>query len=64
MIPLKSGDNVRIKGSEKNSDIIYKIRKIKKSQDGTTLYLLKSKLSAITLLFYETKNVHLEKADE
>ena len=60
---LKPGDNVKIVGSEKDSNLIYKIRKIKKSQDGTTLYLLKSESSAITLLFYETKNSYLEKVD-
>ena len=61
MPALKPGDNVRIISSEKNSSVIYKIRKIKKSQDGTTLYLLKSETSAITLLYYETEGSHLEK---
>ena len=61
MPEFKQGDNVRIVGSE-NPNLIYNIRKIKKSRDGTTLYLLKSESSAITLLFYEAKNAHLEKS--
>lgn len=63
MSALKSGDAVRIIEFEKNPGIIYKIKKIKKSQDETTLYLLKSESSAITLLYYEGKDSHLEKIE-
>ena len=61
--PFKKGDNVRIIDSEKNSKLIYNIKKMKKSDDGTVLYLLKSDDSAITLLYNESKESHLEKVD-
>lgn len=66
-IPHESGftkdDLVRIIDSKKNSDIIYKIKKMKKSRDGTKLYLLKSESSKILLLYYESTYSHLEKVD-
>jgi DNA-directed RNA polymerase subunit RPC12/RpoP len=60
---FKSGDLVKIVESGKPSDIVYKIRKMKKSQDGDTLYLLKSDNSDITLLYHESLNSHLERAN-
>jgi DNA-directed RNA polymerase subunit RPC12/RpoP len=60
---FKSGDLVKIVEPSKSSDIIYKIRKMKKSQDGDTLYLLKSDASDITLLYHESLNSHLERAN-
>jgi len=60
---FEKGDLVRIIDSEKNSDIIYKIKKTKKSHDGTKMYLLKSKSSKISLLYYESTNSYLEKVD-
>ena len=62
-IGFKKGDLVRIIDSEKNSDIIYKIKKMKKSHDGTKLYLLKSTSSKILLLYYEDPFSYLEKVD-
>jgi len=60
---FEKGDLVRIIDSEKNSDIIYKIKKTKKSQDGTKMYLLKSEPSKISLLYYESTDSHLERVD-
>jgi len=60
---FKKGDLVRIIDSKKNSDIIYKIKKMKKSHDGTKMYLLKSESSKISLLYYESTYSHLEKVD-
>jgi len=62
-IGFKKGDLVRINDSEKKSDIIYKIKKMKRSHDGTKLYLLKSKSSKISLLYYESPYSYLEKID-
>ncbi len=62
-ICFKKGDLVRIIDSEKNSDIIYKIKKMKKSHDGTKLYLLKSTSSKISLLYYESPYSYLEKVE-
>ena len=60
MSAFKPGDKVRIIDSKKKSSPIYNVKKIKKSQDGTTLYLLKSESSVITLLYYESEDSHLE----
>ena len=60
---FEKGDLVRIIDSEKNSDIIYKIKKTKKSHDGTKMYLLKSEPSKISLLYYESPDSYLEKVD-
>ena len=60
---FKKGDLVRIIDSEKNSDIIYKIKKMKKSHDGTKLYLLKSASSKISCLYNESHDSYLEKVD-
>ena len=57
---FKKGDLVKIIDIE-YSDTIYKIKKMKKSDDGTTLYLLKSDDSSISLLYYESEDSHLEK---
>jgi len=57
---FKNGDLVRIIDSEENSNLTHTIKKIKKSKDGTILYLLKSEMSPITLLYYESEKSHLE----
>ena len=59
---FKKGDHVKIIDLE-YSDTIYKIKKLKKSEDGTRLYLLKSESSPISLLYYESEDSHLEKAN-
>ena len=62
-ISFKKGDLVSIIDSEKNSDIIYKIKKMKKSHDGTKLYLLRSTSSKMSLLYYESSYSYLEKVE-
>ena len=61
---FKKDDLVRIIDSEKNSDIIYKIKKMKKSAEGAKLYLLKSKSSKISLLYHESPNSYLKKVGQ
>jgi len=63
-IGFKKGDLVRIIDSEKNSYIIYKIKKMKKSHDGIKLYLLKSTSSKISVLYYESPYSYLEKVEK
>ena len=57
---FKIGNIVKIVEAGKSSDASYTIIKLKKSADGTPLYLLKSS-SPIMLLYYESKSSHLEK---
>jgi len=59
---FKKGDHVKIIDVE-NSNTIYKIKKMKQSEEGTPLYLLKSDSSNISLLFYESADSHLEKVE-
>lgn len=56
------GDRVKINDSEKNQ-IIYHITKIKKTDEGVILYLLKTEDSPITLLYYESPESNLEKVE-
>ena len=58
---FKTGNIVKIVEVGKSSDASYTIIKLKKSIDGTPLYLLKSSSSPIMLLYYESKSSHLEK---
>lgn len=58
---FKTGTIVKIVEVRKSSDTSYTIIKLKKSIDGTPLYLLKSDSSPIMLLYYESKSSHLEK---
>ena len=60
---FQKGDLVRILEVGKDSELIYKIKKLKKSADGTQLYLLKSDKSKITLLYNESEESHLEKVN-
>jgi len=57
---FKAGEVVRIVDSEKNTTLVYTIKKLKKSFDGTILYLLETASSPIKILFYESKKSHLE----
>ena len=52
---------LKIVEAGKAGDVSYTIIKLKKSIDGTPLYLLKSESSPIMLLYYESKGSHLEK---
>jgi len=58
---FKIGDAVRIVENRKANGVSYTIIKLKKSIDGTPLYLLKSASNSIMLLYYESKSSHLEK---
>ena len=58
---FKKVDMVKIIDAEKNANLFYKIKKIKKSQEGTIQYLLKSESSNISLLYHERDESHLEK---
>lgn len=58
---FKTGDVVKIVEAGKASYASYTIIKLKKSIDGTPLYLLKSDSSPIMLLYYESKSSRLEK---
>jgi hypothetical protein len=57
---FKAGEVVRIVDSEKNTTLVYTIKKLKKSHDGTILYLLETTSSPIKILFYQSKKSHLE----
>ena len=58
------GEIVRIIEYDKSSEQVYKIRKVKKIEDGSLQYLLKSDESEITLLYHESINSHLEKENK
>ncbi len=57
---LKEGEKVRIVDSEKKSNEIYVIKKIKTSKNNTAVYLLKTDSSNGHILFYDSKTSHLE----
>ena len=61
---FSKGEIVRIIECNKPSELVYKIRKVKKTNDGSVQYLLKSDESEITLLYHESINSHLEKENE
>jgi len=56
-----SGDFVRIVENGKNSETIYRIKKIKKSKEGTILYVLKSESNDKEILYYEGKDAHFQR---
>lgn len=55
------GDIVKIVEQEMDFNISYKIIKIKKSKEGTVLYILKSESDNKEVLYYESDNSYLEK---
>ena len=61
---FSKGEIVRIIECNKPSELVYKIRKVKKTNDGSVQYLLKSDESEITLLYHESINSHLEKEND
>ncbi len=58
------GDLVRIVEDGKNSEIIYKIKKMNKSNEGTVLYILKPESNGKEVLYYEGKDAHLQRVIE
>ena len=58
------GDLVRIVEDGKDSEIIYRIKKIKRSNEGTVLYVLKSEANRKEVLYYEGKDAHLQRVIE
>ena len=59
---FEQGQLVRIVEYGKPSELVFKIRKVRKSEDGGVQYLIKSDESEVTLLYQESVNSHLEKA--
>ena len=60
---FSKGEIVRIVEYDKPSELVFKIRKVRKTEDGSMQYLIKSDEGEITLLYHESINSHLEKAD-
>ena len=60
---FSKGEIVRIIEYDKPSELVFKIRKVRKTEDGSIQYLIKSDEGEITLLYHESINSHLEKAD-
>ncbi|KAG2474499.1 MAG: hypothetical protein NPMRTH4_380005 [Nitrosopumilales archaeon] len=58
------GDLVRIVEGGKDSEIIYKIKKMNKSYEGTVLYILKPESIGKEVLFYQGKDAHLQRIIE
>jgi hypothetical protein len=62
MSVFNRGERVRIIDPEKNSNIVYRIRDMKKIRNGGTLYLLKSlEENSILRLYYEDRESLLER---
>lgn len=59
-----TGDLVRIVDDGKDSEIIYRIKKIKKSNEGAILYVLKPESNGNDVLYYEGKDAHLQRVIE
>ena len=56
------GDLVRILEEDKeDSQTIYRIKKIKKSNEGVILYTLKSESNGQEILYYEGKDAYLQR---
>ena len=55
------GDLVRIVEYGKDSGIIYKIKKMNKSNEGTVLYVLKPESHGKEVLYYQGKDAHLQR---
>lgn len=61
MSVFRRGERVRIVETGKTSQKTYTIKKIFKSEDGITLYLLKSEKDLTMRLYYETEESGLER---
>jgi len=58
---FKNGERVKIVGQGEDPHKIYYIRKISKSHEGITLYILESETDSISRLYYETEDSALER---
>ena len=58
------GQLVRIVEKEVDADIIYKVKKIKKSKEGLILYVLKPETKGKEILYYEGKDADLQQVIE
>lgn len=58
---FKLGERVKIIGIGEDPNRIYHIKKISKSHDGITLYILESESDSISRLYYETEDSRLER---
>ncbi len=58
------GDLIRIVENGKDSEIIYRIRKIKESNEGIVLYVLKRESNDKEILYYQGKDAHLQRVIE
>ena len=61
MATFTRGEIVRIIDNRKQSYTTFTIKDIKKSKDGTVLYLLKSQEDSALRLYYESKETLLER---
>jgi hypothetical protein len=61
---FKHGERVKIIGSREDPYKIYHIKKISKSHNGITLYILESETESISRLYYETKESALERLSQ
>ncbi len=58
------GDLVRIEEDGKDSEIVYRVKKIKKSNEGVVLYVLKPESNGKEVLYYEGNDAHLQRVIE
>lgn len=58
------GDLIRIVENGKDSEIIYRIRKIKESNEGIVLYVLKRESNDKEILYYQGNDAHLQRVIE
>jgi hypothetical protein len=58
---FKYGERVKIVGLGEDHYRIYRIKKISKSHDGITSYILESEIDSISRLYYETDDSALER---
>ncbi len=58
---FKHGERVKIVGLGEDPYRIYRIKKISRSHDGITVYILESEIDSISRLYYETEDSALER---
>jgi len=58
------GDLIRIVEDGKDPEIIYRIKKMNKSNEGTVIYILKPESNGKEVLFYQGKDANLQRIIE